>query len=324
MILTVTLNPLLENRLTVYSIELGETYRAGREFFTAGGKGINVSRQLNYLSVPNHALTFLGGENGKLLRKILSEEKIDLNFIQTKSETRRASLILEEASERITTFISPNNLITETESVEFRQKMEKMIRNCSMVVFAGSSPSPNADDIFAYGIKTANELDKISILDTYGSHLEKCIEASPTVVHNNITELQNSLNIDLSAEENKIDFLKHLYAKGIKMAFLTDGQNEIYASKFDYHYRITPPKVKTIDTTGSGDSFVAGIIFGLHHSLVFDEFVKIAAALGAANAAKLETCNVTEDEYRKYINGIQIQPIGKKMKIIDDSPNYIS
>ena len=60
MILTVTLNPLLEKRLEFQSVELGKDQRAKNEFYAAGGKGINVSRQLNLLGVKNSAFTWLG------------------------------------------------------------------------------------------------------------------------------------------------------------------------------------------------------------------------------------------------------------------------
>ena len=83
MILTVTLNPLLEHRLTYETLKIGKENRNAKEFYKAGGKGINVSRQLNFLSVDNIAFTFLGGSNGKFLKKLLAEEKINFTSIST-------------------------------------------------------------------------------------------------------------------------------------------------------------------------------------------------------------------------------------------------
>jgi len=320
MILTITINPLLERRLFFEKIILGKDNRAYKEEFTAGGKGINVSRQLNQLGLKNSAFTFLGGNNGKMLRNILSQEKIEHSVVSTKSETRSANLIIEKNENRITTFFGVNSLITKEESDEFKDKLDKMIRNCSIVVFSGSSPCKEADDIFPYGIELANKYDKISVLDTYGNHLEKCINALPTLIHNNINEIESSLGFSVKNEEEKINFLKHLYSKGIKMAFLTNGADTTYASKYDFHYKITPPKVNTIDPTGSGDAFVAGIVYGLEHSFVYDEFIKIASALGAANAASWNTCSVSIDQINQLKEDVIVEPIGKKMKLIDDSP----
>jgi len=322
MILTVTLNQILEKRLFCREVEPGKNHRAEKEVFTAGGKGINVSRQLNILGIKNSSFTFIGGNNGKIFRHLLNEEKIEYSLVATKAETRSADLIIEENIPRITTFFGTNSVITQEESDEFKHKLDKMIQNCSTVVFSGSSPCNTTDDIFPYGIELANKYDKVSVLDTYGSHLQNCIDVSPMCIHINVEEAEKSLGISLKDEKDKIDFLKMMYSKKIKLIFLTDGSNDSYAAKFDFYYRIIPPKIKTIDSTGSGDAFVAGIVYGLENSIVFDEFVKVATALGAANAARWETCSVSQDELNRYLDQVKIEPIGKKMKIIDDSPNY--
>jgi len=322
MVLTVTLNPLLENRLYSDSIQLGVSNRSKAQVFKAGGKGINVSRQLNYLSIQNIALTFLGGNNGKILRKILTEEKINFSAISTKSETRSAILTVEDNLQRLTTFFEPNKKITDDEVNEFKSKLEKMLQNCSIVIFSGSSPCLETDEIFSFGIELANRLDKTSILDSYGNHLQYTIKASPTILHNNVTELENSLSIDLSTENHRVNFLKELYKKGVKIAFLTDAAKPIYASKFDFIYKIDIPTINEVDPTGSGDAFVAGIAFGIQKGIVFDEFVKTASALGTANAAKWDVCSSTPKETKEYVHKIRITPIGKKLKLINDSPTH--
>jgi len=321
MILTVTLNSLLERRLFFDAAELGKVNRCKREIFYAGGKGINVSRQLNYLGIKNSAFTFLGGNNGKILRHCLTQDKIDFSVVSTKSETRSADLIIEEKNNRVTSFFGLNSEITHEEATEFKHKLEKMIQNCSIVVFAGSSPSTATDDVFPYGIELANKYDKISILDTYGVHLNACLDAGPTAVHNNVDEVQKSLGIFLRDEKDKLEFLRSLYSKNIKLVFLSDSANPLYAAKFDFHFKVEPQSVKVVDATGSGDAFVAGIAYGLEKAFVFDEFIKIATALGTANAEQIATCEVSVDEMNRYIEHVKVSPIGKIMKIIDDAPN---
>ena len=75
-----------------------------------------------------------------------------------------------------------------------------------------------------------------------------------------------------------------------------------------------------MDSTGSGDAFVAGIVYGIDNSLVFDDFIKIASALGAANAEMWNACSVTEKQMNAIIDKVKVEPFGKKMKLIDDSP----
>lgn len=317
MILAVTINPLLEKRLYYPKIKIGSENRSDVEKYTAGGKGINVSRQLNKLNIKNMTVTFLGGNNGKIIKGILADEKINYSFVQTKAETRSASLIVEQDPFRVTTFFGPNSIVTDSETSEFKQRLKKMIENCEIVIFSGSSSCAETDSIFPYGIEIANEFDKISICDTYGTHLKNCLEKSPTIIHNNFNEITRSLNVSLDSESNAIEFLQSLYRKGIKQAYLTNGPENIYASNFDFMYKAECPKINEIEATGSGDAFTAGLAYGLHNSLTFEETFISAISLGAANAAKPEVCNVALDEFEPYKASVKVESIGKKINLLN-------
>ncbi|MCX6149190.1 MAG: PfkB family carbohydrate kinase [Ignavibacteriales bacterium] len=317
MILTITLNPLLERRLVFPAIQLGASQKAEKEFYTAGGKGINVSRELDLLSIKNLAFTFLGGNNGRIMKNLLAQEHINFTSIQTKNETREATLVIEENEIRITTFFGPNAQITNEEVDEFKIKLKKMIENCEIVVFSGSSPCEKTDSIFPFGIEAANEFDKISICDTYGKHLQNCIEKSPTIIHNNLQEIKSSLNIRLSEEKEILEYLQNLYNKNIKQVYLTNGSSPVYASNFDFNFKAETPIINEVDSTGSGDAFVAGIIYGTHQSLTFEETLKTAISLGTINAARWDVCNIKLEDVALLKDEIKIETIGKKMRIED-------
>lgn len=320
MILTVTINPLLEICLTYNNVLFSGENRNGKLTYRAGGKGINVSRQLKFLETKCFGFTFAGGATGKIFRSVLEREELSYSFIRTSNETRIAPVITDESNKTVSTYFQENNFVSPDEANEFKSKLEKMIQNCEIVVFSGSSPAPFTDDIFPYGISLANKYDKVSVVDTYGAHLAGCIDASPTILHNNVEEIEKSLTMKMKSEKDKLAFLDHLYQKGIKQAFITDGEHPVFASNFDYHFKIVPPRVCSVHPTGSGDAFVAGVVYGWHNDFVFAETCKLAAALGAANAERLDICVVdfvSVTELRKRINVI---PVGKKMKLLDDSP----
>lgn len=315
MVLTVTLNPLLERRILLQEIHYGRENRGGKITIRTGGKGINVSRQLNYLNIDNTALTFAGGITGKLFKETLYREKIKPVIIRTESETREALIMQDDSSGKLTTCIGENQVITPAEAKEFWEKLEKMIPNFEIIAFSGSSPSKETDFIFPQAIELANKLDKVSVCDTYGEHLDNCINAAPIVLHNNLNETGIK-----SSEKEIIEYLSALYEKGIKQAFLTDGGSSFYASNFDFHYKADFPKAEEKDATGSGDAFTAGVIYGWDQDLVFEDTLKHAAALGTANALSFNTCAVTKEEFSNYINTITITPVGKRMKHLDVTP----
>ena len=320
MILTVTINPLLERRLTYQNASFKTGNRNGKLNLKAGGKGINVSRQLNLLQVQNTSLTFAGGMNGKLLKEDLRKEQIKNSVIQTQNETRECSVIINQTSKKVASFFSENSRVTESEVKAFISQMEKMIENCEMVVFSGSSPCKESDSIFPAGIETANKLGKISFCDTYGNHLQDCIDASPTLLHNNIDEIESSLDISLKSERETFSFLDLLYSKGIKQVYITNGERDFYCSNFDFHYKVSLPKIEAIDSTGSGDAFVSGIIYGWVNRQTFSEQVLFASSLGINNAQSFDVCNIALNNSGSFISQIKIEPVGKKIKLIDDSP----
>ena len=321
MILTVTLNPLLEQRFIYKQIKSASQNRDGKLIFAAGGKGINVSRQLKNLKVQNVALTFAGGTFGKLFRNSLKNEEIDFSLINTKSDTRTCIVVIDSSKDNVSYFFGENPAVTKEEVENFVFKMEKMIQNCEIVVFSGSSPCKETDVIFPAGIEMANKYDKVSICDTYGSHLNNCFDASPRIVHNNIEEMVNSFSLKLDSKREIIKFLDSLYHKGIKQVYLTDGDKDFYSSSFDFHYNVTVPKIEGVDSTGSGDAFVAGIAYGWHKNLTYNEQLKLAVSLGAANAEVFDVCNVKLKDAEKFIERVEIVSIGKKIKVINDSPD---
>ncbi len=321
MILIITLNPLLERRFYYSQILEGKANRNGKVVFQAGGKGINVSRQLKNFGIDSYNLFFSGGNDGKIFRECLKQENLQFTSVHIEDETRQAAVIISQNDKKITSYFSENPGVSEKEISEMKSRIEKMIVNCEMVVISGSAPSPLAEEIVPFTIELANGLDKISVSDYYGSNLSEVINAAPTILHNNMEETETSLNISFKSENDIVNFLQSVYQRGIKRTFLTNGANIFFSQNFDYRYKICPPKVNTVDSTGSGDAFVAGIIYAWKNGLIFEDSLKFASACGALNAESFEVCKVSLQNVFSLMEEVIVEPIGKKMKLIDDSPH---
>lgn len=294
MIVTITLNPLLEKVLYFNKVERSKVNRAIDLEINAGGKGVNVSRQLNEFKIENLACGFLGGDNGKKLKSILYKEDIKNSFQQIRNETREGFVIVEN-SKILDSYFSPDPIVKSDEVVSFIDKMKKAIINCEMVIFSGSSPvfENSTDEIKIYSelISFAKENDKIVLLDIYGNHLNEIIKLKPDIVHTNLDEFQNSLQVQIKNQEDIVYRLKEMYSSGIKIFIITDGDKNFYTINHGFLYSIIPPKIKSINPTGSGDAFMAGFIYGLHHNLPFEEILEWATASGAANASMMKVCS---------------------------------
>ena len=75
---TITLNPCLDRREYLESFSFGGTNRPYKSTVSAGGKGINVSKELLKLIDPLKAsirtLTFAGGKTGEVFKELLAKE----------------------------------------------------------------------------------------------------------------------------------------------------------------------------------------------------------------------------------------------------------
>lgn len=321
MILVATLNPLVDYRLSYPTVHLFKHHRNPIQNIIAGGKGINVSRQLKKFGINSLNITFLGGNNGRNFKSLIEKDELQSVFIKTESETRISSTVIDESKKEVTTFFSANQYISKKEADEFYNKLEKMIPNCEILVLSGSSPSENCDEIFPQAIELAIKHDKIVFLDTYGKHLIDSLNSSPTIFHCNVEEVQSSLNLSLTNEDEKRNFLFDCYNKGVKQVFLTDGAESFYSSQFDYHYKIEPPQISSIDSTGSGDAFFSGVVKGIYEDLVYEDVLRFATAAGAANAMTTDVCNLSLNEIEQLIPSVRVSQVGKKMKLIDVTPN---
>ena len=67
MIYTVTFNPAIDYVVELVSFNIGEVNRTTREYMNLGGKGVNVSRVLTNLEIPNTSLGFIASYKGEAL-----------------------------------------------------------------------------------------------------------------------------------------------------------------------------------------------------------------------------------------------------------------
>ena len=88
MIVTVTLNPAVDEEYLVPEFRPGSWFRASQVNRSAGGKGINVSILLRQMGYDSAALGFLAGYNGEYIRDALRRERVTTNFVHVRGETR--------------------------------------------------------------------------------------------------------------------------------------------------------------------------------------------------------------------------------------------
>ena len=124
MIHTLTLNPSIDQHVTVDKLVKDDTLRARSVHQDPGGKGINVSRALRCLGFSTRAFTFTGGHTGRLFEKLLSRERVDFIPIHVAGETRINQILTDLCDHTQTRISMPGPQVTPRDLKRLLRKME--------------------------------------------------------------------------------------------------------------------------------------------------------------------------------------------------------
>jgi len=305
MFLTVTVNPSVDKRYMVKGFEKGQVFRADKVQYTAGGKGLNVSKVLRDLGKDVVATGLLGGNNGKFITDQLIDFSINNQFTEISNETRSCLAILANDYSQ-TEVLEPGPNISEKEVEVFGENYEILLEDCNIVCASGSLPRRVNPGLYGELIRISNKKDKKFILDTSGKALKEGIKASPFMIKPNKEELEALFNTSINNEEELIRGLKDLEKYNINIIVVSLGSEGAMVCHDGQIYKIRIPDVKAINPVGSGDAMIAGFATGIVDGYSVDRMLKFASACGTANALEEETGRVDRNNINKLMDDIMV------------------
>jgi 1-phosphofructokinase len=309
MILTVTLNPMLDKTVEVENLARGRTHRATHVGMVVGGKGVNVARQLHLLGVPTVATGCWGGPVGTMLSGLLSAEGVPHDFVEVASTTREG-VTYREPDGTWTAIFEPPHTVAPAEADALVAKCVALLPRTEWLVCCGSSPCSAADDVYARIIGAARRAGKASALDSYGKAFRLGVEALPQMVKVNADEYRQTFGGRLETDEEFGVALRRFEGMGIRYAIITDGPRPTYATDGAEWWKILPPAVRPVNSTGSGDSMIAGVLAMLEAGEGFARALVRGTAAGAANAQMWEVSCASRAEIAALEGGVSIEKQG--------------
>ena len=287
MILTVTLNPVLDRVVEIPDFRVGRVNPIEKERIrVAGGKGINVSRVAKTLGEPTLATGWLGGRSAGFIKERLKKEGIASDFVGIKGESRLNLTILDPVTHSQTHLVEKGPRIFPSETKRLKEKIGNLVRKVTVVVFSGSIPPGVNENIYNSLIRLAyreNE-DIIPILDTRGEPLKQGLEGRPFMLKPNKEEMESLIGKSLQSEEDLIGKARSLLEKYVKLVVVSRGKNEVMVIEKDRLLMISPPEINPLNTIGAGDALVGGFAVGLSRGLSLKEMSALAVACAAASA----------------------------------------
>jgi len=281
-IVTVTLNPAIDQTLVLDRFVAGDTLRVRSSRFDPGGKGINVSRVVKELGGQTVAMGFAPGGLGRYIEQTLKSEGIECDFVHTKGETRTNITIVDETRHMQTILSDPGPQTDEKFVEQLLGKLRKRLKANDWLVIAGSIPPPLAPKVYAEIIGLAREKWVHAVLDADGPALATGIAAKPEMVKGNRRELERLLSRHLDDEESTLEAAHVLREMTIRTAVVTRGREGAVAECDEGSWRSLAPRVRAVSAVGSGDAFLAGVVLSLSHGGRMDEALRLGVAAGTA------------------------------------------
>lgn len=282
MILVVCLSSSWQRTLFFSEFCPGEVNRATHGLETASGKGVNVARVAIQLGAKARILTTAGGTRGELFRKALKADRVPATIISTIGETRLCQTLIGHAhtpSPLITEIVEESPALSPREVTAVVSAYSKALRKASLVVLIGTVPKGCSNGFYADLVRQANRLNIPVLVDAQKDLLIQAIREHPSLVKINRAELAEATGTTSLAGG-----VKQLEKWGAKRIVITQGAKPAIAFDGKGSWKITPPKIAVVNSTGCGDAMMAGIAVGLMRGKTLNEAMQLGVVCGTANA----------------------------------------
>ncbi|WP_312952630.1 aminoimidazole riboside kinase [Superficieibacter sp.] len=224
---------------------------------------------------------------GRFMRQTLAEERVQVEFM-TLDEQRRTSTVvvaLDAGGERSFTFmVRPSaDLFLRAQDLPVFQAGE-WLHSCSIALSAEPSRSTTLaamQQIRAAGGFVSFDPNIRADLWTDETLLRDCLAQALQLA--DVVKLSEEELAFISGTAEMETAIRQLAARfAIKLLLVTQGKNGVQAWHHGElnHYPCLP--VVSVDTTGAGDAFVAGLLWGLAQHGLPDDEPQLAARLASA------------------------------------------
>ncbi|WP_047394201.1 ribokinase [Cetobacterium sp. ZOR0034] len=261
----------------------GETLLGKKFMQIPGGKGANQAVAIGKMNSSVTMLGKIGKEGmGDILLNSMKKDGVDVSNIEYCDEaTGIAKIIVEENGQNRIIVVPGANYSVDNDYID---RHIETIKNCDIVVAQLEIPV----ETVKYSLKLAKELGKTTILNPAPAReLDSEIISNSDYIIPNETELEILSGIPVTDEESVVKAAHILLNKGVKGLIVTLGSKGCMFISKEIKKSFPAYKVKAIDTTAAGDSFIGGFVNGLAAGLTFEEAIDRGTRVAAISVTRI-------------------------------------
>jgi 1-phosphofructokinase len=307
-VVTVTLNPAIDQTVTVSGFVPGRLHRAAECRFQAGGKGVNVASVLADFGVEVIATGFLGGENPDPFESLFASKRIDDQFLRIEGSTRIGIKIVDSRT-NVKTDINLPGLSPRPEEIEaLLGRVAALAAPERWIVLSGSVPPGIPHSIYATMIDAIHAKGGRVVLDTSGPALRTGVASRPEVMKPNMDQLGELTGRVLTTPATIREAAESLLDRGVQLIAVTMGARGAVFVERGRAVLARPPQMQTRKTIGAGDAMVAAIVHARMQGLPLDDLARAATAAGAHAVTRTDV-GMDRDEHQKLKGQVEIETL---------------
>lgn len=258
-------------------VKVGETMFADSLSNIPGGKGANQAVACSRMGAKVYMISKVGLDgNGEVLTKELVKDNINVDYIfkDNIEATGTAIITVDENANNSIIVASGSNMTISKEEIK---KASEVIAKSQVVISQFEVPM----EAIIEGFKIAKENNRVTILNPAPAKEvpDELLKYTDIVIPNE-TEALELTGIEVSGLESAKVAGNKVLEKGVKYAIITLGSRGAALISKDNAEIVPAFKVKAIDTTAAGDSFIGGFASKLNIKDMSFENVKNAVLFG--------------------------------------------
>ena len=301
-VLAIGLNPVMQKTIVLKHLWENEVNRSASHMLSVAGKGANTARVLTELGANTIHISHAGGLFKQTFLDMLSADGINARIAESGSEIRLCYTLINSEKNTVTEIVEEATPVEQTTDAEIRSLFLDSLDAVGTVTISGTKAAGYTEDIIPWMVKEARSREKIVVLDVKGSDLIRSLEYGPTVIKPNLKEFSETLFPEHTFKEHKTEVLildevkekmLELERKTGVITVLTQGAKSVFISHRENVMELKVEAVVPVNTIGCGDSFTAGLAYGLQMKLPIEKCVEIGIACGKANALNLKPGTIT-------------------------------
>ncbi len=166
-----------------------------------------------------------------------------------------------------------------------------LVRSPELLYMAGALAMPGFDgEPQAEVMAQAKQAGVTTVLDVVWDATGKWLETlSPTLPYTDIFVPSIVEAREISGYHSPEDVCQFFLDQGIKIVGLTNGEQGAYVGTADVAMNVPAYEIEVVDTTGAGDAFTAGFIYGYLHGWDLERITRFANAMGALATTAIST-----------------------------------